>query len=391
MDDDHMTIDSVPSPRAHPPPTTEIFINPKRHRRNPSAPTLLQNLPVEAVTSIIRYLHLHPPSPSDPNPTTSIRPLVHLRLVNQLFRNAFDAHILSLDLRDLPLHSLSSFLTTMLPRFHSLVCLSLPASALSPSILDQWKYFFSKSRARLQHIIFAHPTSNDHPTPVIEAVIPSILARHYVHSLERITTNSDNFLYAVGSTIGSAPNNIRNLQLQMDDISESRLICFKSLTWLKILYRKTLSLERAQSLVQVVQACKNADIRVHLRLNQLGSSSFTFLPHMPGLSKVSFFDGVIQDTNRGMSDLSSCLKLEQIQFEWVRDLSGQDIVALAQVMGQRLKKLVIWNCDEVGDEGLIGLAKYCPNAEVELHFGRDQFSQQALASLGDRVSWGTTN
>lgn len=364
-------------------PTIDSCPRPKRRRPNPR--TTLQDLPLEAITMILRYLHPTAVDKTIPMSITNIRHLVPLRTLNIHFRDAFDAHVISFDLTDVPSSRLVSVLTTMLPRFHNLAFLSLPIAAFSASLLGPWQYFFKTSQARLQHIMFVNPDSEEQQISMAGSTIPALLANVYYNSLEQVTTNSDAFLTAMTTY----PQNLRHLQLHMDRISETRLQSFKGLGSLKMLYRIPMSLERAQLLVSVLQEIRNPYLHIHLRLNKFPSSFYSLLPHIPGLHKVSLFDGVIERNNRGIRELASCPYLEDIQFEWIRQLSGQDIVDLATFMGYRLKRLLIWRCENVTDEGLIAISNMCPNAEVELRFFREQFSQTALAFLGDRVSWGS--
>lgn len=384
----------------HPRPFSDHSIMSKRRRPNPRM--TLSDLPFEAVTSIFRYLqsdlsdpglptplsHIHSDLSGSglPTPLSHIRQLAPLRLLNSLFRDAFDAHVTSLDLSDISRCHLGSLLSTILPRLHNITFLSLPMCALSGGLHECWHHFLQTSRARLQHLMFVNSNSISQSSPPANDAIPPLLANAFRSSLERITTNSESFL----SAFSNSPQNVHSLQLQMDQISETKLLPFSSLSTLKLLYRVSLTRERAQLLVNVLQSVRNPSLHVHLRLNRFPSSYFTMFPHIPGLHKVSLFDGVIEETNRGMFDLASCPHLEDIQFEWTRHLSGQDIMELANIMRHRLKKLLIWRCEHVTDQGLLAIANLCPNAEVELRFARDQFSPQALAALGDRVSWGSS-
>lgn len=387
----------------HPRPFTDHPTATKRRRPNPSPSSslftprtvlTLQDVPIEAVTVIIRYLH---PTEfgrfsSGLTPIAHIRNIAPLRTLNHQFRDAFDAHVLSLDLSDVTLSCLTTLFKTLLPRLHNLSYMSLSFTSLTIGMRDAWMTYLA-GQPRLQHLMFVHPNpANPHADFAIDPTIPRLITQHCKNTLERITTNSDDFLGAVGAVIGPHSHNVRELQLQMDDISERRLLSFKSLKSLKILYRVALSAGRAQNLVEVLQACQNpvSDLHVHLRLNKLSSSFFRMFPHVQGLKKISLFDGMIEEHNRGIEDLAACPKLEQVHFEWYTNLSGRDIAELANGMRMRLKKLLIWNCEDVTDEGLIAVARLCPNAEVELRFARDQFSHTALSLLGDRVSWFST-
>lgn len=126
---------------------------------------------------------------------------------------------------------------------------------------------------------------------------------------------------------------------------------------------------------------------VELRLNYLPTSQLAFVTEIPRLRKLSLFDGVVDGDGNGLQVLARCPFLEDVQLEWIKGLTGAHLEKLAVTMGERLKHLKIWNCDQVNDRGLEAVATHCPAAEVELKFERDQFHPRTLARFGDRVSW----
>lgn len=300
----------------------------------------------------------------------TLRRLSPLRSVCALFRAAFDAHVTHLDLRDLPT---SAFLPPLLPRLHNLTSLALPAAALAAPLHQCWADFCRATDAHVQHLMLVG-------SGVVDAKVAELIATRFAPSLERLTTDSDPFL----SAVAARPAAVRELQLHMDAIPAERLLAFSAATSLRLLYRTHFPDNLTVSVPPGA-----AD--VHLRVNRLHCSRFEALARIPGLRRVALFDAHVDGTDaRGMDNLAQCTALEHITFEWARGLNGHDVARLAQAMGARLKKLLIWNCEDVTDEALVALQCYCPSAEVELYFARDQFSPRALALLGDRVSWGSS-
>lgn len=174
----------------------------------------------------------------------------------------------------------------------------------------------------------------------------------------------------------------------MDGVDASVLSLFRRLRLVKLLYRSRLSVSAASTLVSALSHC-GPDLRaVELRLNHLSSSALGFAAEMPRLRKLSLFDGVM-DGGGGLDVLGRCGFLEEVQLEWMKGLRGEHIEGLAKIMGGRLRRLRIWNCEEVNDHGLEAVARYCPGVEVELKFEREQFCNRTLAMFGERVSWGS--
>lgn len=366
---------------------------PQKRRRTHSK-TTIRDLPLETLSRIIAQLHTdidHVRDLSAPqeHPTTmcQIRPLLPLRTLCRHFRDAFDAHVVSLDLCDLSSWRFGEYLTGLLPRLRNLTTIALPPCALVTVLLLQWHYFFVNSQAKVQHLIFAPPPSTqDLPSPAsVGSHVPILLAKACSNSLERLSTSSSSLVAAMGQY----SQHVHMLHLIMDDIVEDVLLPFRHLRNLFLLYRRVLTADRAHALVRVLKHIQHVGILVHLRMNHIRSVDFNLFPQVAGLKKLTIFDGVIDPQERGMRFLADCPLLEDIQFEHVDQLSGADIQELARLMKQRLKHLRIWDCRLVSDEALFAIAHLCPAAEVDLRFIRDQFSSRALAALGERVSYGS--
>lgn len=354
----------------------------KRRRRNP---TLLHTLPVEALAKVFRFLHSE--GAGDECTTLSdLHELLPLRMVSVAFRDAFDGHVMSLSLSWLHLNNLQKALGSIVSKFRNLSTLSLPGSALCEEMHTCWAVFFQNTNIRLQHLIFSSKRngSEDSMFPPNMATA-SLVASSCRSSLEVLSTDCNELVLAVAE---HCPN-VHVVNLLMDRVIEKSLLGFRSIRTLSVVYRKGLDAGRARGFTETVQAMQHGRMLVHVRANQLRSSQFEMFPHVPGLRKISIFDGAIEDRTRGMRMLANCQHLEEIQFEWVRNLTGKDVADLAKEMRGRLMRLRIWECEDVNDEGLVALAEWCPHVEVDLRFIRDQFSQRALSLLGDRVSWGS--
>lgn len=366
-----------------PRPAPERQSRAKRRRRNP---TLIHALPREAITKVFRFLHSRGSKSDECMPISDLTPLLPLRLVSVSFRDAFDGHVSSLDLSSVQMNLLQKALTSILPKFRKLSTLSLSDSALSEEMRPSWMAFFQEKNLRLRHLILSSKRD-----VVGDAMFPpdlataSLVASSCSLSLETLSTDCNVLTLAVARHC----KNIQTANLLMDSIMEEGLIGFRSVRSLGLVYRKGITADKASRLTESLEKIKHGRMLVHVRANQLRSSQFEMFPHVPGLWKVSIFDGFIEDRVRGMKMLANCFQLREIQFEWVRNLTGQDVAVLAREMKERLMRIRIWECGEVSDEALSALAEWCPHVEVELRFLRDQFSQGALSLLGDRVSWGS--
>lgn len=355
----------------------------KRRRRNP---TMIHTLPAEAIVRIFRLLHPEAPTGDECMPISGLTPLLPLRMVCVSFRDAFDGHVLSLDLSSLHVKLLQRALDSIVIRFRNLSTLSLSDSALCEEMQPYWSSFFQKTNLRLRHLILSNKRdARDDAMFSPDLGTALLMAFSCRSSLEMLSTDCN----MLSLSVARYCVNVHTANLLMDRIVEEGLIGYQSLRSLAVVYRKGITAEKASKLCETVQAIQQGRMLVHIRVNQLRSSQFEMFPHVAGLRKVSIFDGVIEDKTRGMKMLAKCPQLDEIQFEWVRNLTGEDVAVLAREMKERLMRLRIWECNEVSDEGLSALAKWCPHVEVELRFLRDQFSQKALSLLGDRVSWGS--
>lgn len=128
---------------------------------------------------------------------------------------------------------------------------------------------------------------------------------------------------------------------------------------------------------------------VELRLNYLPTSALGFVSNIPKLRKLSLFDGEVDGDGAGLQVVGKCAFLEDVQLEWIKGLTGEHMEKLARTMGERLKSLRIWNCEDVNDRGLVAVATHCTEVELELKFEREQFHGRTLAMFGERVSWGS--
>lgn len=178
----------------------------------------------------------------------------------------------------------------------------------------------------------------------------------------------------------------------MDDVDPALLAHFPALRVAKLLYRSPVGAEHAVQLVETLQICARGGLAaVELRLHRANKEMVAVLAHVPCLRKVALFDAIVEGegVERGVAVLERCRYLEEVQMEWVRGFDGRDLAGIARVLGSRLRRLRIWNCDDVCDDGLRAVAVACPFVDVELRFVRDQFDPRTLALFGDRVSWGS--
>lgn len=347
-------------------------------RRRTNAPLTLQTLPLEALKLIMHYLH--PPSRASRSQTllnpSNLLALAPLRALSSQFRDAFDLHVTGLELSGLSPASLGTLIISALPRFPNLTKLALSEDAVDVALLTHWTYYFCNCRAHLQTLTYV----SDSP----DESVPSLFAASCSASLESISTTSMPLLKALSRHL----LNIRSLELLMDDI-DVRVLQYFPARSLHLLYRKHISVIQSQNLVITLN--KMATLQaVELRLNHIASTDFSLFPNIPRLHKLSLFDGEIVDTDRGMRMITACGFLEEVQMEWMSGLTGNDIAFLARGMAARLKRLRIWNCAGVTDEGLMYVATFCPNVEVELRFVREQFRSTTLAMFGDRISWASS-
>lgn len=160
------------------------------------------------------------------------------------------------------------------------------------------------------------------------------------------------------------------------------LHAFRSLRVAKLLYRARLRPGETDALVEVLAAARGTLARVEMRLHGPAGDDLAFLARVPWLGRVSLFGG-----GRDVGVLGKCAYLSEVGLEWVGGVSGEDLKRIARGLGGRLRKLRVWHCAGVDDDGLRAVAELCPFVEVELRFVREQFSGQVLALFGDRVSW----
>lgn len=174
----------------------------------------------------------------------------------------------------------------------------------------------------------------------------------------------------------------------MDEVDPDKIAGFPAVH-IRLLYRSRLQRHTGEKLLSVLRGMNRLQV-VELRLNNLSSEMYAMFPHVPHLRKLSLFDGTILPGERGVGFIANCKELEELHLEWMHGLSGADMIVLARGLGERLRKLRLWNCEGVCDEGLMAVAYFCPNAEVELRFVREQFGGAALAAFGERVSWASS-
>lgn len=370
MDDVSMS-DSVSLDIVRPPSD-----RPAKRRRRSISPTRLHQLPVDALKAIIRYLH--PPRCERFLRMSDLSPLLPLRLQHSALRDAFDAHVVDLDMTGIPTVRLADLITTLLPRLPNLATLSLPAAAQAMSVLESWRLFFTRSAARLRHVIFLPASDGD--------AVASLFARACAPTLEAVSAATPSVLSAL---VGPPASRVASLELLMDGLDERMLGMLSGLREVRLLYRAQMTRSRAQTLCTALCALP-ALTSVHLRANGIASTDFCMFRSVPYLTRLALFDGRVEEPTRGITDIVSCSTLEELHLEWMEGLSTADLTELCMGMRRRLRGLRIWNCEKLTDEGILAIAQHCPTAEVELRFVRQQFSLQALAALGDQVSWGST-
>lgn len=342
---------------------------PKRRRHNRPA-LRLQDLPLESLKKVLS--HLHPVPRVHPLPLLHLKYIAPLRLLCRQLRDAFDAHVTSLSLATVP-HAVLPKIIPRLYIFRSLKTLMLSPASVANETLTFWDSFWPVANIRDLTL------TTDESTPIVER-LTAVCAK----ALVRVSTTSEQSV----QTLAAHNASVQTFDLLMDTIDASLISRFPySLRALRVLYRQRIPQSQRERLVESLSNLR-ALSHVEIRLNGLRLGDYAFLPHIRCLKKISLFDGVVDDT--AVQALCACSGVEELFFEWMRGFSGRHLENIAGRFGTTLKKLRIWNCEDLDEGGLRRVAALCPNVELEVRFIREQFGCSVLALFGDRVSWASS-
>lgn len=340
--------------------------------------TSLLNLSFETLKLILRHVSC---SKLQPRATQELlREAIHVRYVCRLLRDAFDAHVTSLDLRDLPASVVALALTTAMPRFISLSSLQVSTVATDPLLEPAWRSFFSRSgHIQLRELTYSGGDSL--------STVPESLARWCAASLEVVSSTS----FALVSALAMHCPGIRTADVMMDEMDPRVFSSFKSLQVLRVLYRHGITVRQVELLIRALAECAHTLQYIEMRVHNKTMCALALLAHIPRLRKVSLFNvrHSEKDGDSFAGAISSCMFLDALQLMWIDSLHDEHIEALSRQMGSRLRHLTIWNCGALTDRALISVAQHCPLVELELKFERNQFQASTLTLFGNRISWGS--
>lgn len=343
----------------HPPPP---LFNPSKRRRTR---TTLISLPIPTLHNIIRHL-LRPHAPTSMLIHSELR---SLRTSSLYLRRACDTFITTFDFSYIPAQHIAYFISRLW-RFENLRQLNVSPSSLAVDLMQTWRDVLPRLEVRSLTMISDAP----HITNLFANNLPY---------LETVCTASTTLL----QSLVKFSSNLHSLDLLMDDISPNFLPRFR-ITSLRLLYRDRINPKSLGHLSSCLETIPTLRV-VSLRINKLSSDSFPLLAPIPHMYALSLFDATVISPNRNIESLVNALKGPKVDLclEWIRGITDQDIQIIVRGLGERLKRLRIWNCELLTDTALSYVVDNCKSCEVELRFVREQFGASALASMGDRVSW----
>jgi hypothetical protein len=316
----------------------------------------------------------------------SLRQHAVLRETCRAMRDAFDTHITSWDfagLDSIGAHAVETALTRVLPRCTSLSSLALTPASTDRALVSAWQAYYVAAAAAgvtIRSLCFAGAAVYSE-VPEIIAVLAgaNLAALHVVTSSPGSTTTT-----SILSSVAQHCANVRALDVLLDGVDLRVLAGFSSLQVVRLLFRDGVSRDDMRRLTWALSQCGASLQSVDLRIHHLRSSrdALSQLASIPRLRKLSLFSCRPPAT----AWLSGCHFLQQLQLEWLDDLSDVMVEELSRLVGPRLTSLRIWNCGALTDYALLALAQACPQTVVDLKFERPQFSDRAVAAL-PKVYW----
>lgn len=351
----------------------------------------LQQLPRNALIRIVSYMY--PPSfiaaADRPLSISSLKYVRELRLVCKSFRNAVDAHIVSLSLREIPSTKMEAFLKGPLRKFSPRE-LHVFANNLRKEVWSIWKEYLALHGQQIHSLWYFPPYSENHVnysnlgenSQVNNELIndiSQIFAESLPESLRKLVTWSPRLLYE----LGKSHKKVHKLHVHLLNFHVDQLWIADQINKLQ---PRFLDLRVSDAEVGLLRKLKAFRIAVHLYQPRQAVS--LDLPKVIGLYEASLVDvenWIIAE--QFVTGLEGCNQLVAISFEDCV-ITNTHIERLAKRF-EGLQRLRILKCSHVTDHALSVVAEHCCNVEVELLFVRDQFLPETLAKFGNRISWGS--
>lgn len=351
----------------------------------------LQQLPQNALIRIVS--HMYPPNftagADRPLSISSLKYVLELRLVCKSLRNAVDAHIVSLSLREIPPSKMKAFLKGPLRTFSPRE-LHLSANNLRKEIQSIWKEYLAFHGRQLRSLWYFPPYPENyinynnaeesaelHNNSINDT--SQIFAEALPESLRKLVTWSPRLLYELGrlnKTVHKLHVHLLNFHVDQLRIADQ----------INKLQPRFLELRVSDAEVGLLRKLKAFRIAIHLYQPRQAVS--VDLPKVIGLYEVSLVDvesWIIAE--QFVTGLEGCNQIVAISFEDCV-ITSAHIERIARRF-EGLQRLRILKCSHVTDDALCVVAKHCCNVEIELLFVRDQFSPETLAKFGNRISWGS--
>jgi hypothetical protein len=369
---------------------------PARIRRPRSPPLNLVNLPVDCLKRVLYHVS-SPSRTSEKTIASALAAALPVRLVCKYICAAFDAHIVHFDFTGISSHaSVSTVILRALPRFSNLTTLTLNELATDRAFVHHWAELFVRAPLHIRIVQF-------HGAAALSTV-PGIIALGSGPAVEDISvvTSIPTTSTAILSCFAQHCPFVRTIDARLDGVDSRVLAGFTSLRSINILFRtEGVSLCDMQMLLWSLSQCastlESVDVRVHDHqvvvpidgnlVSELEQDPLRLLSHLPRLRKLSLF------SMRGWPAalpgwLSSARYLRELCLEWCDDVRDADFEEVTRLLGPRLQRARVWNCNALTDESLRSLAQNTdPCATLDLRFRRDQFSLPVLCSLGHRAVW----
>jgi hypothetical protein len=373
---------------------TDLLPAPVRRPRSP--PLNLVNLPVDCLKRVL--CHVSSSSRTSQISTASaLASALPVRLVCKYLCAAFDAHVVHFDFTGLSSHTaVSTVILRALPRFSNLTKLTLNELATDRAFVHHWAELFVRAPLHIRIVQF-------HGASALSTV-PGIIAAGCGPTVEDVSvvTSIPTTSTAILSCFAQHCPFVRTIDARLDGVDSRVLAGFSSLRSINILFRTAgVSLCDMQMLAWALSQCsstlESVDLRVHDHQvvvpmtgnppRNLEQEPLCLLSHLPRLRKLSLF------SMRGWPVslpgwLSTAHYLRELCLEWCDDVRDADLEEVTRLLGPRLQRARVWNCNALTDEALRSLAQNTdPCATLDLSFRRDQFSLPVLCALGHRAVW----
>jgi hypothetical protein len=353
----------------------------------------LLDLPMDCLKRVLA--HVTSPLRSSSVSSSALAAALPLRLVCKHMRTAFDAHVVHFDFSGLSSYnSVSLVILRALPRFFCLCKLTLNEYASDRAFAHHWAVLFSRDPRHIRSICF-HGAA---PLSTVPGII-SVGCGVAVEDLS-VVTSTPTTSTAILSWFAQNCPFVRTVDARLDDVDSRVLAGFSSLRSINILFRTDgVSLRDIQMLIWALTQCastlESVDLRVHdhevAQKQDISAEHeqdpLCLLSHLPRLRRLSLF------SMRGWPAafpgwLSAASFLSELCLEWCDDMRDADFEEVTRLLGPRLHRVRVWNCNALTDDALRSLAQNTdPAAALDLSFRSGQFSPSVLYALGDRAIW----